>query len=217
MSCEEIQGRLDDHVDGALAAAEAAAVASHLAGCEACRREESALRALLARAAALPEEIAPARDLWPGVAARLGEGADVRRASGPTWWGAAALAAAASVIAALGALVALRGGPTAPARPVGGTAVPAAAEANPGLAAAEGDYERATAELMAALDQQKGTLPPETLKTVEENLKTIDEALAQVRAALRTDPGNPQLARLLTSTHQKKVDALQRVVRLNRL
>jgi len=51
---------------------------------------------------------------------------------------------------------------------------------------------------------------------LDANLKTIDDALAQVRAALVKDPGNSQLAHLLTSTHQKKVDALKRVVRLNR-
>ncbi len=66
------------------------------------------------------------------------------------------------------------------------------------------------------LDAQKETLAPETRAVLDANLKTIDDALAQVRAALVKDPGNSQLAHLLTSTHQKKVDALKRVVRLNR-
>jgi hypothetical protein len=69
---------------------------------------------------------------------------------------------------------------------------------------------------MAAIEGQKETLAPETRAVLDANLKTIDDALAQVRAALRKDPGNSQLAHLLTSTHQKKVDALERVVRLNR-
>jgi hypothetical protein len=80
----------------------------------------------------------------------------------------------------------------------------------------EREYARATADLMAAIESQKGTLSPETRALLDANLKTIDDALAQVRTALRKDPGNAQLTHLLTSTHQKKLDALQRVVRLNR-
>jgi glucose/arabinose dehydrogenase len=57
------------------------------------------LRALLQQAAALPREIAPPRDLWPGVATRLR-----RRGVPPPWW----LAAAAAVILALGALFVFR-------------------------------------------------------------------------------------------------------------
>ena len=69
---------------------------------------------------------------------------------------------------------------------------------------------------MAAIESQKEALTPETRAVLDANLETIDEALAQVRAALRKDPGNGPLTHLLSSTHQKKLDALQRVVRLNR-
>ena len=43
----------------------------HLMQCDACRAEEQALRTLLDEAAALPEEIAPPRDLWQNIAPRL--------------------------------------------------------------------------------------------------------------------------------------------------
>jgi hypothetical protein len=36
-----------------------------------------------------------------------------------------------------------------------------------------------------------------------------------VRAALGRDPGNPELTRMLVSTHRKKVETLRRVVRLS--
>ena len=84
------------------------------------------------------------------------------------------------------------------------------------LLATEREYARATADLMAALESRKASLSPETRAVLDANLETIDEALAQVRAALRKDPDNGPLTHLLTSTHQKKLDALQRVVRLNR-
>ena len=222
MSCEEIQDRLDEYVDGSLAEAEFQAMEMHLAGCEACRREERLLRALLAHAEALPEEKMPARDLWAGIATRIREGNVVR---GPaSWWRSpAALAAAAAVVIAVsGALLVRPGGtrgPSAGASPSaqGVRQLAAVTTSQAGLREAEREYARATADLMQVLEAQRPTLSPETARTIEENLKTIDQALAQVRAALEKDPTDARLAHLLTTTHQKKVDALQRIVRLNRL
>ena len=50
---------------------------------------------------------------------------------------------------------------------------------------------------------------------MERDLSTIDAALRQLRTALRQDPDNPQLTHMLASTHQKKVDVLQSVLRLS--
>ncbi|PYQ53310.1 MAG: hypothetical protein DMF78_09255 [Acidobacteria bacterium] len=220
MTCEQVRDALDDYVDGLLTEADFQEVELHLATCAECRREERLQRALLAQAAALPREVPPGRDLWPELAARLrgAEGArGVVRPSVARWVRPAALAAAAAVVVALFAGLWKRGpSPVAPASPMG-TLVSAAAGTSPALLEAEREYARATAALMAALDQQKNTLSPETRAVLDANLKTIDDALAEVRAALQKDPGSAQLAHLLTSTHQKKLDALQRVVRLNRL
>ncbi|CAN5523245.1 hypothetical protein BH24GEM3_BH24GEM3_01490 [soil metagenome] len=71
MTHHEIQGRLDEFLDGMLPREEARLVEAHLATCEACRREKEALAELLARAGELPREIAPPRDLWLDIAARL--------------------------------------------------------------------------------------------------------------------------------------------------
>ena len=71
MTCETVATQLDEYVDGLLAEAEFQEIELHLAGCDACRREERLLRALLTQAAALPREIVPPRDLWPDVVARL--------------------------------------------------------------------------------------------------------------------------------------------------
>ena len=68
MTCDAVRDLLEAFVDGDLDAGDRNAVAAHLAGCEACRREETSLRSLLARAAALPREIAPRADLWQAVA-----------------------------------------------------------------------------------------------------------------------------------------------------
>jgi anti-sigma factor RsiW len=221
MTCEQVRDALDDYVDGLLPEAEFQEVELHLASCAECRQQERVLRSLLAQAAALPPEMGPGRDLWPELAARLrgAEGARgvVVRPAVARWMRPAALAAAAAVLIALSASLWKRGSAPAPVTPMGTLQPAAMGQASTSLLEAEREYARATAALMAALDQQKDTLPPETRATLDANLKTIDDALAEVRTALQKDPGNAQLAHLLTSTHQKKLDALQRVVRLNRL
>jgi hypothetical protein len=221
MTCQDVRDRLDDHVDGALPEDEAAALALHLAGCAACRDEERSLRALLAGAAALPRERSPERDLWPGIAARLGTNvaAFPRRA---TVWRPATLAAAAAVLVALSSAVTWR-----MARP----AERGAAEREPDaphvtlvsltpvadLLDAEKEYARATSELVAAIEARRGSLPPETLVAVEQNLRAIDEALKGLRQALQNEPGNDDLTQLLAATHKRKLDTLRRVVRLSRI
>lgn len=220
MTCEQIRDRLDEYVDGDLAEAEFQEVELHLGGCPECRQEERELRALIARAEALPEEMWPAQDLWPDLAARLRGPEGMRlvpRTGVARWMGPMSLAAAAAVVVALSAALWTRENVPGAASPVAPASLqPVALGPSSVLLDSERDYARATADLMAAIEAQKETLAPETRAVLDANLKTIDDALAQVRAALVKDPGNSQLAHLLTSTHQKKVDALKRVVRLNR-
>jgi hypothetical protein len=83
------------------------------------------------------------------------------------------------------------------------------------IGAAEQEYEQSATALMAALQGRRDTLSPETLASVEKNLLVMDQALSEVRAALGRDPGNPELTRMLVSTHRKKVETLRRVVRLS--
>jgi predicted anti-sigma-YlaC factor YlaD len=218
MTCEEATERLDDYVDGTLTEAERHGVELHLAACAGCAEEERRLRALLARVAAMPREMSPSRDLWPGIAERI---AAVRpRAAAPVarriWsWSPSLLAAAAAVVVALGAGLARVWPPAAGRETATGAVHEAAWTTDPALLAAEREYARATAQLMAALEARKASLPPETMAAVEKDLTTIDAALRQVRGALRQDPANAQLSHMLASTHQKKLDVLQRVVRLS--
>ena len=215
MTCPEARERLDDYVDGELGEAAFQEMELHLAGCPACRDEERQLRAVLAHAASLPRERAPSRDLWPEIAARAGRPRVLRFV--PRKWGAPALvAAAAAVVAVVSAVSLSRGtGPTAAPSPLAaGAAIPASAGGE-GLEEAEAEYERAAAALMAALEQQRAVLSPDTVAAVEENVRAIDGALVQIRAALRANPDDRRLAYLLASTHQRKVEVLRRVVRLS--
>ena len=53
------EARLNDLVDGLLAAEDARSVEAHLEGCQACRRRVDALRALTSDLAGLPRSISP--------------------------------------------------------------------------------------------------------------------------------------------------------------
>ncbi len=224
MKCQDVLERIDDFVDGDLSEAEFQEVELHLASCAACRAEERELRALLAEAAALPKEIPPDRELWSGIAGRIGG----RTASVVPFvprrvpaWGLAGLAAAAAVVVAIAASLVHTpatgtGAPgTKLAAHSSGAAVPVAYPAEPAaLQAAEADYVSATRDLMTALDARRSQLAPETLDVVDRNLKVIDTALDQIHAALAKDPSSPDLARMLTSTHQKKIDVLRHVLKV---
>lgn len=220
MTCQELDERLDDWLDGALPAAEAARVEAHLAGCPSCRESERRLRQLLAHAAALPRSVSPQRDLWPDVERRIARPGGWAGFFG--WGPSLGLAAAAVVLAAVAALLWQTQTPAAVQTvemPVGPAFEAASAQgapvSDPVLAQAEREYEAAANTLLGALQQRQSALTPEDLARIQANLRVIDRALAEVRLALAKDPGNPELNRMLVATHRKKVDVLRRVVRLS--
>jgi predicted anti-sigma-YlaC factor YlaD len=223
MTCEALDERLDDWVDGTLPAAQAREVETHLACCPLCRERERRLRQVLAHAAALPRSVAPPRDLWPSIAREIErERAWSRGRLG--WWSPVALAAAAAVVVGLLAVLVHQRTPAAVQTAVIPAAAPSAGVAgahavaggiDPSLVAMERDYQAAANALLGALQARKASLAPETLASVERNLAVMDEALAEVRRALEKDPENPDLSRMLVATHRKKVDVLRRVVKLS--
>jgi hypothetical protein len=214
MTCQELDERLDDWLDGALTPQVASEVEAHLIYCSLCQERERRLRQVLAHASALPRSLTPPRDLWPGIARRVG--------CQWSWgaWGPVALAAAAAVVVGLTAAL---WNDSAPSQ-VRTVQIPASSAEtrlvadtvpDPVLAAAERDYDAATNALLEALQQRGSRLQPEALAAVQTNLEVIDRALAEVRQALVRDPSNPELSRMLVATHRKKVDVLRRVVKLS--
>ena len=105
MTCDDGARRLDDYVDGELASAEFQEVELHLALLRRpAARRSGALRALLARAAALPREVAP--DARPLAGHRRGRIRGATRAGfpgRPAAWGGGLAAAAALVLVVLAA------------------------------------------------------------------------------------------------------------------
>jgi hypothetical protein len=71
MSCNKMENRLHDYVDGLLSTSERVAVEQHLEKCLDCRGEVEFLNSLRRQVAALPQSIEPPRDLWPEIASRI--------------------------------------------------------------------------------------------------------------------------------------------------
>ncbi len=213
MRCEEVRGRLDEWVEGALGEREKEAVAAHLAGCDDCRAEARALEALLAAAADLPREIRPPRELWAGIDARLAGSERPRRAGLPAWAMVAAALALVVVTAAVTTIL-TRNYDEAVAlklRRAGESAPPTAARDEDVPGADEARFLAASQELLAGLEAQD--LSPETMEIVRRNLEVIDAAIAELQVALDRDPGNGELTRMLLATYQRKIDLLEQAAR----
>lgn len=206
--------RLNDWVDGLLEAADAEAVAAHVAGCAACQADAERLRALLSLARALPESIDPPAGTWEGIAART---IDLGRTRREVLRGMRfPLAAAAAV------LVAVTAGSTALLLRADATTTPAVASApepmSPGggvLVAAEDTYQQQFDQLITEFRANRASLDSATVTVVEENLAIIETALAQARAALAADPANADLPLLITKTHRQRIALIERALRLS--
>ena len=237
MTHEQILELLDDFVGGDLPPREEREVRRHLMACEGCRAEEQALRALLDQAAALPDEVLPARDLWKDIAPRLQSRALLAdetveripevRVIGPRparplpWWMLAAASIALVVVTSFATLrVSGRAAPGAtptiatqtarpPAAATGGTPTALAA-----FRPAEQEYEKAIRDLQIVLQTRRGQMAPQTVATLETNLRIIDQAIRESRAALAADPNSPELTRMLSGAYDAKLDVLRRAVSL---
>lgn len=232
MTHEHTLELLDDFVDGVLDPRAERDVRRHLMQCDGCRAEERALRTLLEHAARLDAEILPERELWAGIAPRLGvrseggvagerEAADaetrvherVRPRRLPWWMLAAASVALVATTARVTLELAPRGGlaelPVERAAPP-----PAAATAFAAFRPSEREYELAIGELSAVLEARRESLAPETVAVVEANLQVIDRAIAESRAALAADPASGELARMLADAYNAKLGVLHRMVQL---
>ena len=194
-------------------AANAANVARHLESCASCRSDVVRIRALLQRATALPREIDPSADLWPGIRDRIqsGRGSALPRGLPPRayLWLAAAAVLLVVASSALTTFI-LRGGD----QPVAtGHEEPRTPDT---LSAAEfrtvsAEYDRMDRDLAAQFASQRDRLLPETVEKVERNLAIIDQAIGEIRQALAEDPTNRALQQLLKASYGQKAALLRQV------
>jgi hypothetical protein len=221
MTHEVIRHLLDDYVMGDLDDAARAPVAEHIAACEICHAEVYSLESIRARAHDLPTEIDPPTDAWSNIRSAIERDVAAIDVTGKTsrarWQRPLGIAAALLVVAALssgGTYLYLRDrGAHAPASSLAQEGTPATLAA---FTLQENDFLRNAAILQDLLDQQEGSLAPETVAQLKASLRTIDEAILEARNALARDPANKTLVEMLTATYRQKLDLLKRTTEMTR-
>src|SRR5262245_12513357 len=168
---------------------------------------------LLAKAAELPKDVAPARDLWPAIAARLGEREAKPQRPVVRWPLALAAGFLVASVSALLTWTLVR----EPAPTTQVAAVPAATAEivpvnygpNSGLSAAE---LLARDQLLAEFRTKFATLRPDTRAAILKNLKIMQTAADEIDAALARDPASGMLKGLLVGTYKRELQLYSTVV-----
>lgn len=158
----------------------------------------------------LQKEIAPARDLWPGIAAAI----DAPRRS--RW--VPMLAQAAAVVLLVGASSAITYVAVKDQRPL--------TQVTPELLFEQTAFGRdynlgpgfqdARNTLVAQLDEELLRLSPESRAEVERNLGLLRTAINEINGALSEDPDNALLQAKLLRAYQEELSVLRRVGGLTR-
>jgi predicted anti-sigma-YlaC factor YlaD len=204
--------RLSEYADGDLSEAERAAVKAHLETCPECADTLADLCRIVRRARVLSGR-PPTRDLWPGIAERIGASPRRRRIS----FSMPQLLAAGIALAVFsgggawvlhpgaGGLATRWSPPAPPDFPVAAVSITEATA--PTYASAVGDLERILAE-------GRGRLDSTTVRVLEQNLALIDQAIAQAQRALAADSANAYLNTHLAETMRRKIDLLRQAAAL---
>ena len=170
----------------------------------------------------LPQDIAPPRDLWPGIAAQIAPSADAVKASDVAPARPAAgrivrlrwLAAAAAVACLAVGMWIDRSLLPLPGKVEGG-APTVSAHGTAGAPASldvsyvpDARYQRQRAALLGSLQAHLNALPPDTRTKVLASLATIGKAKQDLESALGKNPGDALLQELLVNTYQDEMRVL---------
>lgn len=211
--------RLSEYLDGDLDEAQRSALEAHLVDCDQCRATIADLRRVVDRAQAMDER-PPVRDLWPGIAGRIGLSTDnlaLRRARRRISFTVPQLIAATVALIAVSAgtarLVSNKASTpstTAAASPQ----LPAVQAALWNKADSSADQELDELRLALAEGQRSGRLNPATIRRLERSLAIIDSAIAEAKRALAQDPQSPYLNHHLADTMRRKLEFLREANRI---
>jgi hypothetical protein len=109
------------------------------------------------------------------------------------------------------------GGAVQPGTGQAGTGQPGTGQAGVGQAVpaavfvTDPRYLKEREDLIAALEAQLKTLPPQSQQKVASSLKTIRESMKDIEAAMGRDPANALLQELLVNTYQDEMRVLTAV------
>lgn len=241
ITCAELDALLPAHLEGELGNAEERAVERHVNSCARCSALLAEVKSIVHDARDLPD-LAPSRDLWPAIeariqpdvvslpAARAGGGSGTWRSS-PRWAAARLMAAAAALVVATASVtyVATSRAGSSPSKvataPVdtGGAGrrgatqtapLPTATARNASIMRTEQLYDQEIARLQTIVHDRRSVLDTATIAVIQRNLGIIDSAIAQSRAALAADPASRFLNDQLNSVLGQKVELLRTVALL---
>jgi hypothetical protein len=202
--------RLSEYLDGDLDEKDRGALEAHLATCAACAGTLAGLRRVVVRARSL-EDRPPARDLWSGIATRIGAGSAGSRQRRFTF-------SMPQLLAAGIALAVLSGGGAWLLHPDPTGIVTEVTPLPPGMApvatVAARSYATAVEDLERILAEGRGRLDTTTVRVLEQNLALIDRAIAQAQRAVTADSANVYLNSHLAETMRRKIDLLRQAAAL---
>lgn len=169
---------------------------------------------LLKGLAELPREIAPGRDPWPRISARIGQSAPGEMHRRPR---RVLMAVAASAVLAVVAGLLIKTAPTGlPVSSAQHDTVHVRDLPAPGiLYAVDAEYQAAFREFINVNDSQSG-LKPETVEKIEKtwaDLRTTETALT---AALEENPGDLFLSERMLELRARQLGFLKQLVTLDR-
>lgn len=170
---------------------------------------------LLAKAAELPKDVVPQRDLWPAIAARIAEAGESPAKPAFRWPLALAAAMLVASVSALLTWSLLRdpqpAGPAVIAQvPAPDTEiVPVRYGPNSGVSATE---LAARDALLSEFKSAFATLRPETREAIQKNLAVIQTAADEIDAALAKDPASGMLKGMLAGTYKQELNLYSTVV-----
>ena len=224
--CERYEDQVSAYVDDELAPEARAELEAHVASCDWCATLAADLRTLAADARTMPL-LAPSRDLWPAIEARIeapvialadAEPRRVRRWQVAPHWLAIAAAALVAVSSGVTYLVAARGdaAPVADGAELGPWVVTGGERTgdvqNAGAgspSALPSSYDAELARLQAMLAERRSQLDSSTVATIERTLRVIDDAIVESREAIARDPGSPFLHEQLDRTLARRVELMR--------
>ena len=165
---------------------------------------------LTAIAGDLAREIAPERDLWPGIEAAI----DEEQGSARGGWVPRYLAQAAAVVLLVG------GSSGITYLAMKDSVAPVQVAVTPDLVFEQASFARydlgpgfqdARSRLRSQLDDELARLSPEARSEVEENLESIRLAIREINVALEAEPDNVLLQELLLRTYRDELTVMRRV------
>ncbi len=166
---------------------------------------------LLEAARRLGTDISPQRDLWPGIAAAIGEPRRSRRVP--------LFAQAAAVVLLIGASSSITyllvAGQQQPVTRVAPELLLEQASFGGRYSLGPG-YHDARSALTAELEVELERLSPEARADIEASLDVIHSAIAEINAALEREPDNTLLQQQLLNAYGEELTLLRRVGGLTR-